>query len=200
MSTHATAVWLPRVLFESALIVISILTALALDQWSDRRQDQALVQSALSSFVSEMKQNYFRVEDAAPFNQGLKNVLNRHYMDDDIKDVDEFVTMIESYNPITLQSTAWASALATGSLAKMDYSVVSALSLTYGLQDRYMVASANGLDAMMSPQNLADDRLKLAVYQSIRYLNKVTLMEGELSAIYLEAIAVVEGALLERED
>ncbi len=42
--------------------------------------------------------------------------------------------MAESYTPVILQSAAWETALATGSLAKMDYNLVSALSQTYSLQ------------------------------------------------------------------
>lgn len=184
-------------LFESALIVISILVALGLDEWRDDRQDEETVQLALSNFASELRQNQARVEDAAPFNRGLRSVLRNHYQDDDIESVEEFVNMVESYAPVVLQSTAWETALATGSLAKMDYNLVSALSLTYSLQNRYQLASRSGMADLTSPQNLSEEKLNLAMYNSIRYLDDITSMEEELGVIYDEAFAVIQTARME---
>ena len=194
MPSRATAVWLPRVLFESALIVLSILVALGLDEWREDRQDEETVQLALSNFSSELTQNQTRIDDAAPFNRGLRSVLRNRYEEDDIGSVDEFVNMVGSYAPVVLQSTAWETALATGSLAKMEYSLVSALSLTYSLQNRYLLASRSGMAELTSPQNLSEERLNLAVYNSIRYLDDITSMEEELGVIYAEAFAVIQTA------
>lgn len=193
--SKGTSEWLPRVLFESGLIVVSILVALGLDEWRENREDAQTVQQALLNFVSEIQQNEARIEDAAPFNEGLKNVLKSHYDADDIESVDEFVGMVESYTPVVLQSSAWETALATGSLAKMDYGLVSALSLTYSLQARYQQATRTGMADLTSPQNLSDGRLSLAVYNTIRYLNDITSMESELGVVYGEATAVIETAL-----
>ena len=194
MPTKATAVWLPRVLFESALIVLSILLALGFDEWQENREDEENVQLALSNFASELQQNKSRVEDAAPFNQGLRNVLRHRYETDHIGSVDDFINIVGSYAPLALQSTAWETALATGSLAKMDYNLVSALSLTYNLQNRYQLAGRSGMAELTSPQNLSEENLNLAVYNSIRYLESITSMEEELSVIYSEAFSVIQTA------
>lgn len=195
MQSKAMAVWLPQVIFESALIVVSILVALGLDEWREDRENAAVIRHALSSFALEIQQNKARVEDAAPFDQGLRNVLSSHYTNSDISSVDEFVSMMESYSPAVLQSTAWETALATGSLAKMQYELVSALSLTYSLQNRYTLANRSGMEELTSPQNLADDNLKLAIYNSIRYLDTVTGMETELSVVYAEALILLSEEL-----
>ena len=194
MPTKGNTVWLQRVLFESALIVLSILFALGLDEWRENRQDEETVQLALSNFASEIQQNQARIENAAPFNRGLYSVLRNRYENKDIESVDEFVNIVESYTPVVLQSTAWETALATGSLAKMDYHLVTALSLTYNLQNRYQLASRSGMSDLTSPQNLSQERLKLAVYNSIRYLGNISSMEEELSIIYSEAFSVVQTA------
>lgn len=195
MASKSTSVWLPRVLFESALIVLSILVALGLDEWRENREDEETVQLALSNFVREIQQNQASVEDSAPFNQGLRSVLRNRYQTNDIGSVNEFVNMVESYAPAVLQSTAWETALATGSLAKMQYDLVSALSLTYSLQNRYLLASRSGMAELTSPQNLSEDKLNLAVYNSIRYLDDITSMEEELSVIYNEANSVIQLAM-----
>ena len=191
MASKAPAIWLPQVMFESALIVVSILVALGLDEWREKREDAELVRNSLTTFLIEIQQNKIRVEDAVPFNQGLRQVLARHYFDDDVETVDEFVSMIESYSPAALQSTAWDTALATGSLAKMEYTVVTALSLTYGLQNRYQLATQTGMSNLTSPQNLSQDKLKLSFYNSIRYLDTVTSLETELGITYMEAMSAV---------
>ena len=191
MASKAPAVWLPQVMFESALIVVSILVALGLDEWREKREADELVRNSLTTFLIEIEQNRMRVDDAVPFNQGLRQVLASHYFDDDVETVDEFVSMIESYSPAALQSTAWDTALATGSLAKMEYTVVTALSLTYGLQNRYQLATRTGMSNLTSPQNLSQDKLKLSFYNSIRYLDTVTSLETELGITYMEAMSAI---------
>ena len=195
MTSKAVSIWLPQVLFESALIVVSILVALGLDEWRENRQDAEVIRHALTTFLNEVQQNKARVEDAAPFNEGLLNVMHSHYLEDDIESVDDFVSMLESYSPAVLQSTAWETALATGSLAKMDYNLVAALSLTYSLQNRYQQANRSGITELTSPQNLAEGRLKLSVYNSVRYLDNITGMEAELGVVYSEATRVIRDEL-----
>jgi hypothetical protein len=195
MAKNTTSEWLPRVLFESFLITMSILVALALDEWREDRQDDEMVQQALSNFVSEIQQNQARIDDAVPFNLGLLNVLRNRYDAKDIGSIDDYVNMVESYAPADLRTTAWETALATGSLAKMDYSLVSNLYFTYSKQNRYQVATRSGMSDLTSLQNLSGDRLDLATYNSIRYLGDITSMEAELTSIYNEALRVIGGAV-----
>ena len=195
MGSNAASVWLPQVTIESILIVVSILVALGLDSWREERNDEEFVRTALSNFQIEIQRNQARIDDAAPFNQGLRVVLSQHYAVGDINTIDEFVSMVEIFSPAALQSTAWDTALATGSLAKMEYSLVSALSLTYSLQDRYDSSTRSGMNDLTSPRYLSDDNLKLAIYNSIRFLDDVTGMEAELAVIYVEASRVIEAAL-----
>jgi hypothetical protein len=195
MAKNTTSDWLPRVLFESFLITISILVALALDQWRETRQDAEAIQQALSNFASEIQRNQARIEDTAPFNRGLLEVLRNRYESKDIGSVDDYVNMVESYAPADLRTTAWETALATGSLAEMEYDLVSVLSFTYGKQSDYQIATQSGMADLTSLQNLSDDRLELATYNAVRYLNGISGLESELGVIYNEALSVVDDAL-----
>ncbi len=47
---------------------------------------------------------------------------------------------------------------------------------------------------LTSPQNLSEEKLDLAVYNAIRYLDDVTGMENELSGHYAEAESVLRSA------
>ena len=187
-----TSVWLSRVLFESALITISIVVALALDEWRDNRQDQQIIEHAMVNFLAEVELNKARVEDSLPFNSGLRDVLAMRHASGEIGTVAEFVSMVESYAPDVLQVTAWETAVATGALSKMDYDLVSAMSLTYSLQNRYEQAVRVGGAELTSPQNLSSDKLDLAAFNAIRFLNEVTRLEVELAATYTEAAAAIE--------
>ncbi len=200
MASGASSVWLPRVLFESMLIILSILVALGLDEWREDRQDAENIAHALSNFLSEVEQNKARVEDAAPFNRGLRHVLGRRQEVHAIESVATFVNIVESYSPVALQSTAWETAIATGALAKMDYNLVSALSLTYSLQSRYQQVSRTGMMDLTSPQNLSEEKLDLAVYNSVRFLDDITSMESNLGIHYAEAAAVLRPAIRELVD
>lgn len=200
MSSNATRVWLPRVFFESALITLSILLALGLDEWRDDRQDQEMIEQAMSNFLSEVRQNKARIDDAAPFNKGLSEVLSRRYENGDIQSIAAFVDVVESYSPVDLQSTAWETALATGSLAKMEYGLVSALSLTYGMQNRYQQTIRNGMPNLTSPQNLSAEKLELAIYNSVRYLNDITKRETELAIVFDEVESVIRTAWIRVDD
>ncbi len=199
MADKPTSIWLSRVLFESFLIMISIVAALALDEWRENRQDEEMVEHALDNFLLEIRQNRARVEDSAPFNNGLRDVLVRRHMQGDISAVTDFVGIVESYSPSMLQATAWETAIATGALAKMHYDIVAALSLTYSLQTRYQQTVLERAAELTSPQNLSEDNLELAVFNSIRYLNDVTRMEAELTAVFEEADAVLRRARLPRD-
>jgi len=192
MPSKTTSVWLPRVIFESALITVSILLALGLDEWRENRETEATIRHAMSNFLSEIQQNKARVDDAAPFNQGLHDVIDQRYKNGDIKSMVDFISIMDSYSPVVLQSTAWETALATGSLAEMDYGLVTALSLTYGLQSRYEQTNRGAVSRLTSPQALSNDTLDLAVYNSLQYLEDVTSMETELAVVYSEAAGVIE--------
>jgi hypothetical protein len=77
----------------------------------------------------------------------------------------------------------------------MEYGLVTALSLTYSLQDRYDRSTRSGISDLISPQYLSEDTLKLAIYNSIRFLDDVTGMEEELEVTYGEAARVIQSAL-----
>lgn len=166
--------------------------ALGLDEWRENRETEATIRQAISNFLSEIQQNKARIDDAAPFNLGLYEVIDQRHRNGDINSMTDFINMMDSYSPVTLQSTAWETALATGSLAKMDYTLVSALSLTYGLQSRYDQTNRGAKARLTNPQVLTDDSLELAIYNSLQYLKDVTGMETELAVVYTEATDVIE--------
>jgi hypothetical protein len=200
MPNKSTSIWLPRVVFESALITVSILLALGLDEWRENREAEEMIKQAMSNFVSEIRQNKSRIDDDTPFTKGLHEVIGQRYRDGDITSMSEFIAIVDSYRPVALQSAAWETAVATGSLARMDYNLVLALSLTYNMQDRYMQINRAGMSDLVSPKNLSPETLNLAIYGSLQHLKNVTIMETELSDSYDVATAVLREAWMSLND
>ena len=63
------------------------------------------------------------------------------------------------------------------------------------MQNRYIEANRTGADELTSPQNVADGKLKLAVYNSIRYLENMTRMEVELREYYTLTLGLLSEEL-----
>jgi type II secretory pathway pseudopilin PulG len=72
-----TRSWLPKVFFESLLIVFSILLALAVDEWRDERQAAKRAAQTLESFALEIQENQRYLARLAPYHEGLKKEFGR---------------------------------------------------------------------------------------------------------------------------
>ena len=72
---QASREWILRALAESTIIVVSIILALAVDEWRDDRHNHELAAQSLMIFEQEIRQNLGRVDDAAPYHAGLRDVV-----------------------------------------------------------------------------------------------------------------------------
>lgn len=187
--------WILRATFESMLIIVSIVAALAVDEWRQDRQNQELATQSLGVFEREIRQNMARLDDVAPYHAGMRDVVARMAAEEaagaDLRSI------MEGLEPTVLLSTAWETALATGALTYMDFEVVSALSLTYSLQRRFAEESRSHLPDISavpggSPAML-DDRITAAR----SYLEDLTRDEQQLRGVYAEALQMIGSRLTE---
>jgi hypothetical protein len=125
--------------FEALLIVVSILLALAVNEWADGRKQRRLAEQALVSFAREVAQNRTRVAQVLPYHDSLAIGARRvdslalvHSYADWRRELPQFGGM---HNP-DLTGTAWQTALATGALTNIGYDTVAALSQAYNAQTR----------------------------------------------------------------
>ena len=179
-----THVWLSRVFFESALIVVSILLALALDEWRQDREEQKLVHRSILTFEREIRQNRARVSSLSPYHTGLKEVLSRMENSGAINSVKDFRDIMEGFEPEVLLDSAWETAVATGALSDMPYEIVSGLSLTYSHQKRFTDMYISGQSDLLRAGNLTEENLASTVYAALRYMADVTVAETQLVAVY----------------
>ena len=188
--------WLPRILIESALIVLSILLALAVGEYERNREDQELATQALAAFQREIRQNRARLEDVGPYRRGLRDVIGRMSASGALSSSDEFQATIglEALRPAFLTSTVWETALTTGALPHVDFDVVNALSLTYSLQARLEEFSRTGMPTLARGGFVTGDDMTGAIREVTVYLGELSRSEGELLGAYEEVLRILDEA------
>lgn len=189
--------WLPRILIESALVVFSILLALAVSEWASDREDERLAVEALGGFHREIRQNRARLEDVGPYRRGLRDVIARMAESGEIASVDAFQATIglEPLRPAFLTSTVWETALTTGAIPHIQFDVVNALSLTYSLQERLEELSRSGFPDLARGSHVDPADMPGALREVAVYLGEVSRSESDLLAAYDEVLRILDAAL-----
>lgn len=187
--------WLPRVVFESFLIVISILMALALDEWQEELEIDELVTRSVTSFEREIQQNKARVDDVIPYHAGLLGIFKRLDASNDATTLTQYREVLSGLQPTRLLSTAWDTAVATGAFSRMDYELVAALSQIYDAQDRLNDLYSGVGSALMPAVSRGSDIVDYSIYNAVRLMNELTAAEAELQAMYEVGLNLVDESL-----
>lgn len=188
--------WLPRIIVESALIVFSILVALGVSEWERNREDEELATQALIEFQREIRQNRARLEDVGPYRVGLREVIARMGESGELESSDEFQATVglEDLRPVFLTSTVWETALTTGALPHIDFTLVNALSLTYSLQARLEEFSRSGMPELARGGFVRREDMDGALREVIVYLSELSRSEAGLLAAYEEVLEILAAA------
>jgi hypothetical protein len=190
------AKWILKGLVESLFVVASILLALAVDEWAQNREYEDLALQTLEIFDQEIRQNRARIADLGPYHGGIRDLLAQMMaFDEERLDVRPIVEGLEA--PVLL-NTAWETALATGALTHMDFRMVSALSLTYSLQEGFESRAGLQRPRFAAPENLDARQRRQQVADAYDYVLDLTQGESDLLAVFDEALDVI-GAALGRE-
>lgn len=189
--------WLAEVIVQSIAVTVSILLALWVDQWKQRRAARDLATESMSNFVTEIQRNEARVDDILPYHEGIKSMLQREETLHSIRTQAEFQSAIgiDGLRPPSLLQTAWQTAVATGALTHLDYETVAALSLTYTLQDRFREDSRVGFQSVMQASDFRPGAADMAVHSADNYLREVVASENDLRATYAQAEQVLRKKL-----
>jgi hypothetical protein len=187
--------WMLRVLVESFFIMFSILLALAVDGWTENRQHRRLAQQSLGIFEREIRQNLARIEDVGPYHAGLRSVVAEALANP--AQAADMRSIVEGLQPTVLLNTAWQTALATGALTHIDVETVSALSLTYSIQERFRADAQASLPRFAIAGNPDPEEFRTNVQQTHAYLNRLVSSEQELRGVYEQAIKIIQAGLPE---
>jgi hypothetical protein len=184
--------WLARVLVESFFIMFSILLALAVENWRENRQHRRLAQQSLQIFEREIRQNLARIDDVTPYHSGLRSVVAEALVNP--AQAADMRSIVEGLQPTVLLNTAWQTALATGALTHIDVETVSALSLTYSIQERFREDTRASLPRITVGET---DQAEFTrqVQRTHAYLNELITAEQELRGVYKQAMESIRAGM-----
>jgi hypothetical protein len=128
--------WLPRALFESSLIVFSVLFALLLNEWRAGVAQRGRIDQALGAIRSELQENHRLVNEAREYHLRLAEGFTASQQAGD--ETPDFSMMGQGLvAPAHVLRTAWESAQDADLLARVPYETVLKLSSVYARQGEY---------------------------------------------------------------
>jgi hypothetical protein len=181
--------WLPRALFESGLIVLSILLALAVNEWRDDRTRAASIAEARRLFANELAGNRaLLLSDAIlPHHKRLQAEYAKLVEANSTSQGPVFETGV---HPALLRDAAWHSFAIGGTLANFAPAEVVLLSDIYRGQDNLEKLNTNFITVMWEPRGDREtpSYMRDANRSTWMYLNDVVPMEERLVQMYDRAL------------
>ena len=175
---------------QSAMIVLSVLLALAASNWADARKQQRLGDQALQSFAQEIRANRARVARLLPYHDSLAVAARKA---DSVRSVHSYADWQHAYPawsgfaPPDLTTAAWQSALATGALTNIRYDRVAALSNVYTIQNKLDSFNASYIPLF----DFSDGAMPSTVRRMHAYSATVLSFERALISNYDATVALI---------
>ena len=180
--------------------MLSILLALAVDEWREGRSYDDLARQSLQIFAREIEYNFEKIDELLPYHTGLQQVVAEMAANTDAPErVVEVHSIVEGLQPTVLHNTAWEAALATGAFRHMDVHTVSRLSLMYSLQQRFRDQTTLGRPELFVTAATTPEQQLEQMQHALMYLTDVVRAEQDLHAVYLLALEEID-ALAEFRD
>jgi hypothetical protein len=187
---------LPKLLFESVLIVFSILLALSVSECSERSNRQERAEVALDNIRAEIASNAASLRRIVPYHQQMLARLDLLLADSASvlrsQGVIGTISRIapEGLQPPTLGSTAWGIATTTDAISRIDYAQVYVLSRLYQIQHMGVETTVPRLSELLLSretfQTEQDPLPSLRLLQLI--LNELVTQEQFLLQRYTEVL------------
>lgn len=189
--------WAVRAAFESALIVFSVILALAVTNWADQRKTAAEVREARAYFVAEIRANRALLADDAflPHHRRLREVFNATAGKADLTRADAvsaYGTMFETGLHLPpLRDAVWRSVQSGDLMGEMPLEEVFLLADVYAAQARVM-RTHDGFVSTLPPilgEIERGEGLRAGVTAGQLSLGDVVASEEGLMDLYDKALA-----------
>lgn len=181
--------WILKGIVESVLVVASILLALAVDEWAQNREYADLADQSLGIFEREIRQNRARIDDAIPYHTGIRDFLGAMRVETSAPS--DLASIMEGLTAPVLLNTAWETALATGALTHMEFEVVSALSLTYSIQEGFDNRARLDRPRITATEQTSTVEREARIEEAYDYVSALVRDEAELVTVYDQAIELI---------
>ena len=149
-----------KILLEMFSVVFAIILALGVNEWRESAANKKLARGALIKIENEIKSNRDIVKKMLAHNRKYaeKQKIAFESIKEEIKKrkANKTEEQILSKFPFafmtqTVKNTAWHSANLTHAVEYLDFSIVEALSATYGAQESYSRFNESMLEKLASP-------------------------------------------------
>lgn len=183
----------PELALESAMIVFSVILALAASSWAESRREHTLVEQARTSFVMEIRSNRARLVRALPYHGALTAAVLQVDSAGGVTSYGEWRRRVPIWSGFALPdiaSIAWQSALATGALARMPYREVATLSNVYTVQGKLDAFNTSYLPLF----DFSDPAMPGTVRRMHAYMQTVMSYETVLLQSYDSTLTALGGA------
>ncbi|MEP6733144.1 MAG: hypothetical protein ABJE10_21050 [bacterium] len=193
MSSFRTRKSIPDLVLESAMIVFSVLLALAASRWADARKQQQLTTQAIASFEQEIRGNEQRVRDVYSYHQALTAAIRRL---DSLGTIHSYadwkreVPIWSGFRPPDMPATAWQTAITTGALANLPYRQIGALSDVYTLQTKLDAFNGSYIPLF----DFSDAAMLATVRRMSAYMQTVLSFESALMKDYTNTLGVLKSS------
>jgi hypothetical protein len=184
--------WLPRAMFESLFIVISLLLALAANEWRDSHARTTRAAEARSAFANEIRANrdLFLADTMLAHHRRLQAEYRQLSETGSAEPGGAFNTGL---HPALLRDAAWRSFSANGTLVDFAPSDVILLSDIYRAQESLEKLNSSYIAVLREPRGDHETvEYKRDLNRSLyMYLNDVVPMEEGLVRQYEQALATL---------
>tara|TARA_R110001583_G_scaffold90306_1_gene232152 strand:- start:2188 stop:2805 length:618 start_codon:yes stop_codon:yes gene_type:complete len=191
IKTIKIRIWFGKVFFESFLIMISILAALAIQEWSDTKAKENMVLRSVSAFKQEAHQSLNWLDDSSPYHKGLYQLIVKMSMENRSVTGEEIRQLLDGLNPYMLRASSWDTMVDTGVLQYMDLDLVSALSLTQNIQKRFEKLYNEGLRELIKETFDLNGNSGVLLYITIRFFKEITEAEEEMLTVNSQVIELL---------
>jgi hypothetical protein len=180
-----------RFLFESLLIVLSVVLGFAVTQWRDSVAERRLAARAVADVLIEVQANLAQIEEQLARHQRMVDLLEPAMAELDA--ADPSVSGLEFYfsrvgpSPAggQLRQVAWDAAVSSGSLRLVDYEIAAVLSEIYVAQEELYDEFQYQTGAAIFVPDTFDPARRQAVARMLQGLTiEVTGRESLLKEVY----------------
>lgn len=181
--------WLSQLIIQPVMIILSILAALAVNQWQESRGRERRVAEARTAFVNEIRSNQdlLQTEKYLPHHRQLREEYLR-IVKGELADKNSFFET--GVHPTPLRDSAWRVLSGTAVLMDLPPAIVLALSDIYRAQDSLEKRNDGFLNAISAPRSDRETPAyaKDAPNTISMYLNDLVPAEEGLLSSYKHAL------------
>jgi hypothetical protein len=153
---------LPELLLEAGSVVFAVLLALGVDEWRERRNQEALAERARVSILEEIRANREELRNTREANRALLQKIEAalpRLAEDPGARLEEGsdVQLAINYQLALLSSAAWQTAQMTQAAHFIDYDWVTRVSRVYDQQALYLTSQSGIVELISSLAEMEQD-------------------------------------------